>query len=149
MYKMETVARLRRMLEETPAKAAVTRRLLHAEPNGPQKLADILKRPDISAGRLLHTVGEPIPDSEVLEALETEIKYAGYIDKQMRQVEQFRALENRKLPRNTDYLSIQGLRIEARQKLQAAQPENIGQAARISGVSPADISVLLVYFDRT
>ena len=149
MYKTETVARLRRMLEETPAKAAVTRRLLHAEPNGPQKLADILKRPDISAGRLLLTVGEPIPDSEVLEALETEIKYAGYIDKQMRQVEQFRALENRKLPRNTDYLSIQGLRIEARQKLQAAQPENIGQAARISGVSPADISVLLVYFDRT
>ena len=88
------------------------------------------------------TVGD-----QVLESLETEIKYAGYIDKQTRQVAQFRALENRKLPRDMDYLSIQGLRIEARQKLNDIRPASLGQASRISGVSPADITTLMVYLE--
>lgn len=149
MYKQEMVHKLKDKLEQTPAKAKVTLALTGSEPNGPQKLADILRRPGISAKEVLEAVGEEdLPDEEVLESLETEVKYQGYIEKQRQQVEQFRALENRKLPKNMDYMAMQGLRIEARQKLQAAQPENIGQAARISGVSPADISVLLVYFEK-
>ena len=127
----------------------MTLALTGSEPNGPQKLADVLRRPGIKAGEVLTAAGEmELPDEEILESLETEVKYEGYIQKQRQQVEQFRALENRKLPKNMDYMVMQGLRMEARQKLQAAQPENIGQAARISGVSPADISVLLVYFEK-
>lgn len=149
MYKKETVEKLKKQLEQTPAKARVSIALTGGEPNGPQKLADLLRRPNITAAQVLQAAGQQeLPDEEVLESLETEVKYEGYIEKQRQQVEQFRSLENRKLPRDTDYMAMQGLRIEARQKLQAAQPENIGQAARISGVSPADISVLLVYFEK-
>lgn len=149
MYKQEMVQKLKDKLEQTPAKAKVTLALTGSEPNGPQKLADVLRRPGIKAGEVLTAAGEmELPDEEILESLETEVKYEGYIQKQRQQVEQFRALENRKLPKNMDYMVMQGLRMEARQKLQAAQPENIGQAARISGVSPADISVLLVYFEK-
>ena len=73
------------------------------------------------------------------------IKYDGYIKRQMRQVEQFKKLENKRILENIDYDSIQSLRLEAKQKLNQIRPASIGQASRISGVSPADISVLLVY----
>ena len=73
------------------------------------------------------------------------IKYDGYIRRQMRQVEQFKKLENKKIPDNIDYNQIKSLRIEAKQKLSQIRPASIGQASRISGVSPADVSVLLVY----
>jgi len=149
MYKMDAIRRFKERLEQTPAKAHMSRALTGTDPSGPQKLADILKRPGVKAADVLPYSGvEELPDEEILDSLETEVKYEGYIDKQVRQVEQFRSLENRRLPQGFDYHSISGLRIEARMKLQAAQPENIGQAARISGVSPADISVLLVYFEK-
>ena len=149
MYKMDAIRRFKERLEQTPAKAHMSRALTGTDPSGPQKLADILKRPGVKAADVLPYIGvEELPDEEILDSLETEVKYEGYIDKQVRQVEQFRSLENRRLPQGFDYHSISGLRIEARMKLQAAQPENIGQAARISGVSPADISVLLVYFEK-
>ena len=149
MYKMDAIRRFKERLEQTPAKAHMSRALTGTDPSGPQKLADILKRPGVKAADVLPYIGvEELPDEEILDSLETEVKYEGYIDKQVRQVEQFRSLENRRLPLGFDYHSISGLRIEARMKLQAAQPENIGQAARISGVSPADISVLLVYFEK-
>ena len=76
------------------------------------------------------------------------IKYDGYISRQIKQVEQFKKLEKKRLPSNFDYNQISGLRIEAQQKLNLYQPLNIGQASRISGVSPADISVLLVYLEQ-
>ena len=76
------------------------------------------------------------------------IKYEGYIARQQKQVEQFKKLEERRLPENIDYEKIDGLRIEARQKLVKMRPSSIGQAGRISGVSPADISVLLVYLEQ-
>ena len=72
-------------------------------------------------------------------------KYEGYIDKQLKQIDQFKKLENKKLSEDIDYSTIEGLRIEARQKLNDIKPISIGQASRISGVSPADISVLLIY----
>jgi tRNA uridine 5-carboxymethylaminomethyl modification enzyme len=86
--------------------------------------------------------------SDVCEEVEIETKYEGYIEKQMQQVEQFKKLENRKIPDFVDYMNISGLRIEAQQKLSQIRPFNIGQASRISGVSPADISVLLVYLEQ-
>jgi len=76
------------------------------------------------------------------------VKYEGYIKRQLEQVEQFKKLEGRKLDKNINYDEIKGLRLEARQKLNKIKPESVGQASRISGVSPADISVLLVYLEQ-
>ena len=77
--------------------------------------------------------------------MEIQIKYDGYISKQLAQIERMRKLENRKLPENLDYTTVRGLRLEAAEKLNAHRPQNLGQASRISGVSPADISVLMVW----
>ena len=83
----------------------------------------------------------------VIEQVEIEIRYEGYIERQKRQVEQFKKLEKKMLPENLDYDEVPSLRLEARQKLKQFHPISVGQASRISGVSPADISVLLVYLD--
>ena len=82
---------------------------------------------------------------EIENQVDIRIKYEGYINRQLRQVEQFKKMENKKIPENIDYDAIKSLRIEAVQKLKEFRPISIGQASRISGVSPADISVLLVY----
>jgi tRNA uridine 5-carboxymethylaminomethyl modification enzyme len=82
---------------------------------------------------------------EIKDYVETIIKYEGYIQKQIAQVDQFKKLENRKIPKDINYDDVKSLRIEARQKLNKIRPDSIGQASRISGVSPADINVLLVY----
>lgn len=87
-------------------------------------------------------------DSNIFEQVEIEVKYAGYIEKQLKQVEQMQKLENKKLPENTDYAEIKGLRLEAQEKLNKIKPLNIGQASRISGVSPADINVLLIWLGQ-
>ena len=109
-------------------------------------LYDFLKRPEINyeiIDRLGKGAREDILDS-VKEQCAIMIKYEGYIDKQLRQIDQFKKLENKKLREDIDYSKIEGLRIEARQKLNDIKPMSIGQASRISGVSPADISVLLI-----
>jgi tRNA uridine 5-carboxymethylaminomethyl modification enzyme len=80
--------------------------------------------------------------------VEIQIKYAGYLARQEKQVEEFRQAESRQLPADTDYNAIAGLRLEARQKLSDIRPMSIGQASRISGVSPADIAVLLIYLEQ-
>ena len=82
------------------------------------------------------------------EQVEIHLKYAGYIARQEKQVEEFRRVESRALPADVDYLSIQGLRVEAREKLQKIRPMSIGQASRISGVSPADVAVLLIWLEQ-
>ena len=87
-------------------------------------------------------------EDEVIEQVEIEIKYEGYIIRQLRQVEQYKKMENKKIPLDIDYNEISSLRIEAKQKLQLFKPISVGQASRISGVSPADISVLLVYLEH-
>ena len=86
--------------------------------------------------------------ADVREQVNIQIKYAGYIAQQLNQVEQFKKLEGRLLPMDLDYETIQGLRLEARQKLNLVRPQNLGQASRITGVSPADISVLLIFMEQ-
>lgn len=112
-------------------------------------LAELLCRPelDYKSLRELDPEREWLPE-EVIEQVEIEIKYEGYIERQLRQVEQFKKMEKKKIPDNLDYDEIPSLRIEARQKLKAFHPLSVGQASRISGVSPADISVLLVFLEQ-
>lgn len=112
------------------------------------KLADLIRRPQISYDDLTEfDVSRPEIPSDVAQQAEIAIKYEGYIKKQLAQVEQMRKMEQKLLPEDIDYASITGLRLEAREKLQRVRPLNIGQASRISGVSPADISVLLIYLE--
>lgn len=110
------------------------------------RATELLKRPEITYADLAELDEErPRLPAAVREQVEISIKYEGYIDRQLRQAEQFKKLEKHKMPENIDYLSIEGLRIEARQKLDKIRPASLGQASRISGVSPADIAVLTVY----
>ena len=110
------------------------------------KLADLLKRPQITY-KDLEPVDKDRPQysTAVFEAVEIELKYEGYIKRQRADIEEARRLERKRLPQDVDYSAIQGLRLEAGEKLNKVKPENIGQAGRISGVSPADISVLLIW----
>ena len=108
-------------------------------------LDEMMRRPGIKA-KDLQTLGFFADvDDDVLEELEIECKYRGYIDKEMDSIAQARKLENKLLPPDIDYMAIDGLRIEARQKLNKIRPANLGQAGRISGVSPADVQILIVY----
>ena len=110
------------------------------------KLADLLKRPQITYEDLAPVDKDRPPYSTaVFEAVEIELKYEGYIKRQRADIEEARRLERKRLPQDVDYSAIQGLRLEAGEKLNKVKPENIGQAGRISGVSPADISVLLIW----
>ena len=112
-------------------------------------LADLIRRPELDYEKLAPLDPErPDLKKEVRDQVNINIKYEGYIDRQIKQVKQFKKLEKKKLPTDFDYNAIHGLRIEAVQKLNALQPLNIGQASRISGVSPADISVVLVYLEQ-
>ncbi len=110
------------------------------------KLIELLRRPQLSYNDLRAIDDEmTITDSNIVGIVETDIKYEGYIKRQMDQAEQVKKLDNKKLPEDINYDDIYGLRIEARQKLNEIRPASVGQASRISGVSPADIAVLLVY----
>ena len=113
------------------------------------KLSDLLKRPELSYEALKEIDPDrPVLEKEIWEQASLQIKYEGYIKQQLNQVEQFKKLENRLLPENIDYSEVRGLRIEAMQKLCSIKPSSIGHASRISGVSPADISVLLIYLEQ-
>lgn len=112
-------------------------------------LAELMCRPELSYEILaeIDPKREPLPE-DVIEQVEIEIKYEGYIERQLRQVEQYKKMEKKRIPADLDYNDIVSLRLEARQKLIAYKPVSVGQASRISGVSPADISVLLVYLEH-
>lgn len=112
-------------------------------------LAELITRPELSYDVLapIDSDRPKLPEA-VTEQVEIELKYEGYIKRQMSQVAQFKKMEHKKIPADIDYDAIPSIRIEARQKLKQVRPENVGQASRISGVSPADISVLLVYLGR-
>ena len=113
------------------------------------RLADLLRRPQVSYADIApFDPDRPQLPVAVTEEVEIQIKYAGYLARQEKQVEEFRLAESRALPQDTDYNAIAGLRLEARQKLSDIRPVSIGQASRISGVSPADIAVLLIYLEQ-
>ena len=112
-------------------------------------LYDLLKRPQINYNCLVDLdVERPNLEKDFFEQIETEIKYEGYIKKQNNQINEMKRLEVKKLPLDLEYSNIHGLRLEAIEKLNKVKPENIGQASRISGVSPADISVLLIWLSK-
>ena len=119
-----------------------------AAPNG-ARLADLLRRPPIRYRELaaLDPARPELPPA-VQEAVEITVKYQGYISRQLRQVEEMKRLERTPLPEGLEYSAIQGLRLEARQKLDRIRPKNLGQASRVSGVSPADVAVLMVYLKQ-
>lgn len=113
------------------------------------KMFDMLKRPQITYDCLREfDANRPDIGEEIFEQIEVEIKYEGYIKKQVSQIEAMKRLESKKLPTDVDYSQVVGLRLEAVEKLNLVKPENIGQASRISGVSPADISVLLIWLKQ-
>ena len=112
-------------------------------------LAELIRRPELTYDDLAAVDKErPELPWDVKQQVEINLKYDGYIKRQMKQVEQFKKLETKKIPEDLDYEKVGSLRIEARQKLEAYRPVSIGQASRISGVSPADVSVLLVYLEQ-
>jgi tRNA uridine 5-carboxymethylaminomethyl modification enzyme len=114
-------------------------------------LEQILRRPPTTWAELVEIqprLSELSDDASTVEQVTIEIKYGGYIDRQAQQVERFRRLEDKPLPIDYDYLSIEQLRIEAREKFARVRPRSIGQAGRISGINPADIATLLVHLKR-
>ena len=124
----------------------ILRKLGTSEITNGVKIAELLKRTEITYENIKELdKNRPALDKQVTEEAEIMIKYEGYIKLEEKQVESFKKLEKKLLPENIDYNEIKGLRLEARQKLNKYKPYSIGQASRISGVSPADISVLLIY----
>ncbi|HAE43057.1 MAG TPA: tRNA uridine-5-carboxymethylaminomethyl(34) synthesis enzyme MnmG, partial [Clostridiales bacterium] len=114
-----------------------------------QSLYELLKRPELNYDKLADIdINRPELTKSIIMQIETQIKYEGYIAKQFKQIEQFKKLENKKIPEDVDYNEIKGLRIEAKQKLSRIMPDSLGQASRISGVSPADINVLMIYMEQ-
>lgn len=152
--KYEAVRREKNRLEATGVAASeALNEMLERRSSTPvansARLADLLRRPEIRYNDLLpFDPGNPGLPQAVTEEVEIQVKYAGYLLRQERQVEEFKKEESRLLPPDMDYGSIKGLRLEAQQKLDAIRPLSIGQAGRISGVSPADIAVLLIYLEQ-
>ena len=132
----EAVQNLLKQYESTPLTSGTT-------------MAELIRRPELNYEALVPVdPNRPELDYDVVEQVNINIKYDGYIKRQQRQVEQFKKLESKLIPEDINYDEIQSLRIEAKQKLNEMRPSSIGQASRISGVSPADVSVLLVYLER-
>ena len=152
--KYAAVEREARRLEHTgaaPSPALDEMLAARGEPPCPHgaRLADLLRRPRVTYDDLAPFDGERPPIStEIAQQVEISVKYQGYIERQKRQVEEMAKLERRAIPPDTDYDAIQGLRLEARQKLGRIRPLNLGQAGRISGVSPADLTALMIWLDR-
>lgn len=150
----EEIERLKKVHVGTEKKVQEILQKCNSTPlNSGISLAELIRRPELSY-ECLEEIDKDRPEfpndlkEEVWEQVNINIKYEGYISRQKKQVEQFKKLENKKIPANIDYDSIKSLRIEALQKLKEYRPVSIGQASRISGVSPADISVLLVYMEQ-
>ncbi|MBT2658853.1 tRNA uridine-5-carboxymethylaminomethyl(34) synthesis enzyme MnmG [Bacillus sp. ISL-18] len=113
------------------------------------RASDLLKRPEMTYGLLEKLTSSDLPlDDEMKEQVEIQLKYEGYIDKSLQQVERLKKMENKRIPENIDYDAINGLATEAKQKLKQIKPVSLAQASRISGVNPADISILLVYLEQ-
>ncbi len=146
-------AEIKRLKEITLGAANANQEYLKAQGSTPLKtavtMAELLCRPELHYDSLEGLDPErPSLPRDVTRQVEIQIKYEGYIERQKKQVEQFEKLEHKRIPESIDYKAVTSLRLEARQKLLAARPVSIGQASRLSGVSPADIAVLLVYMEK-
>lgn len=143
----QEITRLERSgVPASPALNRLLEELGSAPVNGSARLADLLRRPQLSYAALAPFDSErPVLPPAITDEVEIQIKYAGYLERQEKQVAEFKREEQRLLPPELDYGSVIGLRLEAREKLEKIRPVSIGQAGRISGVSPADIAVLLIY----
>ena len=127
----------------------ILKKLGSTETQNSFSLYELIKRPELDYKKLIvFDPDRPLVRDDIIRNVEIEIKYEGYITKQEIQINQFKKLENKKLSKDIDYKNIEGLRIEAREKLSDIRPESIGQASRITGVSPADINVLLIYLEQ-
>ena len=151
--KKKSVEEERKRLKNTKVVPAEINPLLEqwgtTKVEGSISLLEILKRPQVSyEGLAAVDKSRPALAQHIVDHLEVQIKYEGYIRKQLQQIEKFKRLEDKKLNENIDYSQIEGLRIEAKEKLEKFRPLSIGQASRISGVSPADINVLLIYLEK-
>lgn len=153
LHKQELIEQERKRIEKlTFGPSKELNEMLESRGTAPMETgahaSDLIRRPQVSYKDLepFDTERPQLPD-EVTEQVEIQIKYEGYIQKQLIQVEQMRRLETRKIPEDINYEEVRGLRLEAIEKLQRIRPHSIGQASRISGVSPADISVLLIYME--
>ncbi|MEQ1775446.1 MAG: tRNA uridine-5-carboxymethylaminomethyl(34) synthesis enzyme MnmG [Burkholderiales bacterium] len=153
--KREAIAREQERLKSTwvnprVVDAAETLRVLGQAMEREYPLLDLLRRPDVTYGALmtLPGAGPGVDSVQVAEQVEIQAKYQGYIERQQEEIERSAQQENTRLPQDLDYAKISGLSIEAQQKLAKHQPETLGQAARISGITPATISVLMVYAKR-
>ena len=152
--KYQQVAREMRRLEANgiPGSPALNA-MLEAKGSTPvassARLADLVRRPQVTYADIApFDASRPDLPLAVQQEVEIQLKYAGYLEKQLKQVAEFKKEEARLLPADMDYMSIAGLRLEAQEKLQQIRPMSIGQAGRISGVSPADIAVLLIYLEQ-
>ena len=112
------------------------------------RLSELIKRPEVNLPDLLSAAACPLPELEVIEQVEIEFKYQGYIDRQTQEISRLKAQQGLAIPLDLDYSTISGLSNEVRQKLAQVKPENLGQAGRISGVTPAAVSLLLVHLKR-
>ncbi|MGJ7036450.1 tRNA uridine-5-carboxymethylaminomethyl(34) synthesis enzyme MnmG [Anoxybacillus eryuanensis] len=137
------------IIKPTPQVQQLIRNVGGSELKDGIRAADLLKRPEMTYEHIqMIAPAEQLVDPEVAEQVEIQIKYEGYIEKSLQQVEKLKKMENKKIPEDIDYDAITGLATEARQKLKQVRPLSIAQASRISGVNPADISILLVYLEQ-
>ena len=152
MEKYERVEELKSYCESKNLTARQANPYLESVGSSPisesKKIADLATRPEVSLGELLQLVPRGTYQQDVVENVEISLRYKGYIDRELLMAEKIRRLEDLKIPEDFDFERVAGLTIECRQKLKKYRPLTIAQASRISGVSPADISVLLVYFGR-
>ena len=150
--KLEQVEKLSEICESKKVRADLVNDFLVSTGSAPltdsRHLADLVARPELALADLMQIVPCGTFSSDVIESVEIAIKYNGYIQREKQQAEKNNRLEYIKIPSDFDFDRVQSLSIECRQKLKRYKPETIAQASRISGVSPADISVLLVYFGR-
>ena len=149
----EIEAEMKRLERATVGASKVINQFLESHNSTPlnsgSTLAELIRRPELKYEILEEIDKERKPlDRDVIEQVNINLKYEGYITRQLRQVEHFKKLEGKKIPENIDYDQVHSLRLEAKQKLKEIRPYSVGQASRISGVSPADISVLLVYLGQ-
>lgn len=151
--KKETMEKEMQRLQDTQVYPKDVNNYLMEKNSTPLKnkvaLMDLLRRPELTYQDIKNIdKTSPLLTRSVEKQIEIQVKYSGYIDKQLTQIEKFKRLEKKKLNENIDYMKISGLRIEAKQKLSETKPLSVGQASRMSGVSPADINVLLIYLER-